>query len=244
MAEEKDDVAGETLAWAFSFPSIGGGRLDFASFRGRVLLVANTASFCGYTYQYEGLEKLHAAKAAAGLTVVGVPSQDFNQESADDATVKAFCQTRIQHRFSADRPFACAWCAGGTVLCLGERPAELATSVEFQQSADRAQRSRRGDIRIDRRAGWFEVVSCHRNGVVSCGLIVRRTEQRIKQQDGSDCTFRIKNKIPLCYGTDETGHMSPLGMIADPSLLRQSSRCGVTPCALRSRRPRPRTWVW
>ena len=60
-----------------------------------MLLVANTASFCGYTYQYEGLEKLHNAEAAAGLTVVGVPSQDFNQESADDATVKTFCETRF-----------------------------------------------------------------------------------------------------------------------------------------------------
>jgi glutathione peroxidase len=84
MAEEKDDVAGETLAWAFSFPSIGGGRLDFASFRGRVLLVANTASFCGYTYQYEGLENLHAAKAAAGLTVVGVPSQGCSTLDTDE----------------------------------------------------------------------------------------------------------------------------------------------------------------
>jgi hypothetical protein len=63
------------------------------------LLVANTASFCGYTYQYEGLKKLHAAKSAAGLTVIGVPSQDFNQESADNATVKTFCETRFDIDF-------------------------------------------------------------------------------------------------------------------------------------------------
>ena len=49
----------ETVAWDFGFPSIDEGRLDFGAFKGRVLLVANTASFCGYTYQYEGLEKLH-----------------------------------------------------------------------------------------------------------------------------------------------------------------------------------------
>jgi glutathione peroxidase len=97
MAADKDEVA-----WAFSFPSIDGGSLDLAAFKGRVLLVANTASFCGYTYQYEGLEKLHAARSAAGLTVIGVPSQDFNQESADNATVKAFCETR----FDIDFPLA------------------------------------------------------------------------------------------------------------------------------------------
>jgi glutathione peroxidase len=67
-----------------------------------VLLVTNTASFCGYTYQYEALEKLHAARASAGLAVIGVPSQDFNQESADNATVKAFCETR----FGIDFPMA------------------------------------------------------------------------------------------------------------------------------------------
>ena len=83
----------ENLAWDFDFPAIDEGRLDLATYRGHVLLVTNTASFCGYTYQYEGLETLHKAAAARGLTVIGVPSQDFNQESADNETVKAFCET-------------------------------------------------------------------------------------------------------------------------------------------------------
>ena len=64
----------EMLAWDFGFPSIDEGRLEFAAFRGQVLLVTNTASFCGYTYQYEGLEKLHKAGSPRGLTVIGVPS--------------------------------------------------------------------------------------------------------------------------------------------------------------------------
>jgi glutathione peroxidase len=94
MAAEKDQVA-----WTFKFPSIDGGSVDLADFKGRVLLVANTASFCGYTYQYEALEKLHAAKSPAGLTVIGVPSRDFNQEYADDASVKTFCETRFNIDF-------------------------------------------------------------------------------------------------------------------------------------------------
>lgn len=95
-------MADETLAWDFGFPSIEGGRLDFSALKGRVLLVTNTASFCGYTYQYDAMEKLHKARQAEGLTVVGVPSQDFNQESAEDATVKTFCETR----FGIDFPLA------------------------------------------------------------------------------------------------------------------------------------------
>ncbi len=92
----------EVLAWDFSFPAIEGGTLDFNAFRGKVLLVANTASFCGYTYQYEALQKLHEAREKAGLVVIAVPSQDFNQESADNKTVKDFCDAR----FGIDFPMA------------------------------------------------------------------------------------------------------------------------------------------
>ena len=92
----------ETLAWAFDFPAIDDGTLALGAFKGRVLLVANTASFCGYTNQYQGLEKLHTTLGPQGLTVIGVPSRDFNQESPDNATVKAFCQTN----FGIDFPLA------------------------------------------------------------------------------------------------------------------------------------------
>jgi glutathione peroxidase len=94
MAAGKDQTARD-----FSFPAIEGGVLDFAAFKGRVLLVTNTASFCGYTYQYEGLQKLHTDKSPAGLTVIGVPSRDFHQESPDDVTVKTFCETRFNIDF-------------------------------------------------------------------------------------------------------------------------------------------------
>jgi len=88
-----------STAWEFSFPAIEGGAVDLAAFKGRVLLVSNTASFCGYTYQYEGLQKLHDAEAARGVTVIGVPSRDFNQESPDNATVRAFGTTKYSIGF-------------------------------------------------------------------------------------------------------------------------------------------------
>jgi glutathione peroxidase len=92
----------EKLAWDFNFPAIEGGTLDLHSFSGHVLCVVNTASFCGYTYQYETLRKLHETRLGEGLTVIGVPSQDFNQESPDNKTVKTFCETQ----FGIDFPLA------------------------------------------------------------------------------------------------------------------------------------------
>jgi glutathione peroxidase len=92
-------AAEEKTAWDFSFPAIEGGTLALAQFRGRVLLVTNTASFCGYTYQYEGLEKLQRDLSPRGLTVVGVPSQDFGQESDSNGKVKAFCEATFSVKF-------------------------------------------------------------------------------------------------------------------------------------------------
>ena len=85
----------EQLAWGFTFPDIEGGTLDFAAHRGKVLLVVNTASFCGYTSQYDALQKLHDARAKEGLVVVGIPSQDFNQEAGTEAEVKRFCEANF-----------------------------------------------------------------------------------------------------------------------------------------------------
>jgi glutathione peroxidase len=65
---------------------------NLCQFTGNVLLVVNTASYCGYTPQYEGLEKLHARYAARGFAVLGFPSGDFgNQEKATNKEIAEFC---------------------------------------------------------------------------------------------------------------------------------------------------------
>lgn len=89
-------------AWAFEFPSIDEGLLRLAQFQGKVLLVVNTASFCGYTPQYRQLEALHLRLSPQGFAVIGVPSQDFGQESATNGEVKAFCEAT----FGVDFPMA------------------------------------------------------------------------------------------------------------------------------------------
>jgi glutathione peroxidase len=84
--------AAETLAWDFALPSLEGGTLDLGAFSGRVLLVTNTASFCGFAPQFGTLEKLNRSRATDGLTVIGMPSNDFNQEAATNAKVKELCE--------------------------------------------------------------------------------------------------------------------------------------------------------
>jgi glutathione peroxidase len=65
---------------------------DLCNYAGKVLLVVNTASYCGFTGQYEGLEKLHATYAPKGLVVLGFPSNDFGgQEPGDSKQIADFC---------------------------------------------------------------------------------------------------------------------------------------------------------
>jgi glutathione peroxidase len=64
------------------------------AYRGKLVLVVNTASRCGYTYQYEGLEKLYATYRERGLVVLGFPSNDFGgQEPGSEAQIQDFCRS-------------------------------------------------------------------------------------------------------------------------------------------------------
>ena len=80
--------------YSFEFTSIDGAKLPFDAWRGRPVLVVNTASFCGYTPQYRDLEALWRRYRDRGLVVLGVPSNDFGQqEPGNAAEIKQFCAT-------------------------------------------------------------------------------------------------------------------------------------------------------
>ena len=75
-----------------TFPSIDGGSLTIEDWRGQPVLVVNTASQCGFTGQYAGLQRLYDLYRDQGLVVLAVPSDDFNQELASASEVKEFCE--------------------------------------------------------------------------------------------------------------------------------------------------------
>lgn len=85
-------TAGAASAEDFTFKNIEGGEIKLSDYRGGPVLVVNTASMCGYTYQYEGLQKVQDELGPKGLTVLAVPSDDFNQEYDSNAEVKDFCE--------------------------------------------------------------------------------------------------------------------------------------------------------
>ncbi len=84
----------------FSVKTIDGKEKSLGDYRGNVVLVVNVASACGYTPQYDGLEKLHEEYAAKGLRVLGFPSNDFGaQEPGTEADIKSFCETKFGVKF-------------------------------------------------------------------------------------------------------------------------------------------------
>jgi glutathione peroxidase len=76
----------------FSFESIEGGDLSLSDFKGNPVLIVNTASRCGFTSQYDGLQTTYDKYRDKGLTVLAIPSNDFKQELAEDQKVKQFCK--------------------------------------------------------------------------------------------------------------------------------------------------------
>lgn len=76
----------------FKVESLSGGTIDFSKFKGKKILIVNTASECGYTPQYEGLEKLYKEQKG-NLVIVGFPANDFGaQEPGNNAAIAGFCK--------------------------------------------------------------------------------------------------------------------------------------------------------
>ncbi|MCA3256375.1 MAG: glutathione peroxidase [Alphaproteobacteria bacterium] len=87
-------------AWDINMTAIDGEPLPLSKYKGRVLLVVNTASFCGFTPQYKGLQALYDKYKDKGLTVVGVPSGDFmGQEYKSNKEVAEFCESTFGIKF-------------------------------------------------------------------------------------------------------------------------------------------------
>jgi glutathione peroxidase len=84
----------------FSAKTLDGREISLGEFKGKVLLIVNTASKCGFTPQYEGLEKLHREYGVRGLAVLGFPCNQFGaQEPGDAAEIASFCSLNFNVSF-------------------------------------------------------------------------------------------------------------------------------------------------
>ena len=84
----------------FTVTAADGRAVDMSAYAGRVILIVNTASQCGFTPQYEGLEALHRRYEAQGLTVLGFPCNQFGGQEPGDATeIANFCSTTYDVTF-------------------------------------------------------------------------------------------------------------------------------------------------
>lgn len=88
------DAADAKTAYDFSFKTLSGEQpMPLDDYKGKVLLVVNTASHCGFTKQYEGLEKLYQENKEKGFVVIGVPANDFGgQEPGSNEEIASFCK--------------------------------------------------------------------------------------------------------------------------------------------------------
>jgi len=85
--------APEGTAWRFEFQGLSAPKIPMTAFRGDVVLVVNTASKCGYTPQYEGLQRIHETFSGRGFSVLGIPTGDFGgQELASSEEIRSFCE--------------------------------------------------------------------------------------------------------------------------------------------------------
>ena len=89
----------EKKIYDFSIESITGKIINFKDYKNKVILIVNTASYCGFTKQYNDMQELWEKYRDRGLIVLGIPSNSFNQEKSDNSAVKEFCEVNFNINF-------------------------------------------------------------------------------------------------------------------------------------------------
>ena len=89
----------DKVLYDFKIESITGEVIDLNEFKNKVVLITNTASYCGFTKQYSDLQKLWQKYKEEGLIVLGVPSNSFNQEKSNEKDVRDFCEVNFNINF-------------------------------------------------------------------------------------------------------------------------------------------------
>jgi len=89
----------EKIFYDFKINSISGDIINLSEFKGKPVLIVNTASYCGFTKQYEDMQKLWENYREKGLIVLGIPSNSFNQEKNNNNEVKDFCEVNFNINF-------------------------------------------------------------------------------------------------------------------------------------------------
>ena len=89
----------EKIFFDFKIESITGELINFNDYRDKAILVVNTASYCGFTKQYEELQELWDTYKSKGLIVLGIPSNSFNQEKTNNLEIKKFCEVNFNINF-------------------------------------------------------------------------------------------------------------------------------------------------
>ena len=89
----------EKIFYDFKINSITGDQIDLKDFKGKPILIVNTASYCGFTKQYNDMQELWEKYRERGLIVLGVPSNSFNQEKNSNSGVKEFCEVNFNINF-------------------------------------------------------------------------------------------------------------------------------------------------
>ena len=89
----------ENIFYDFKINSITGDQIDLKDFKGKPVLIVNTASYCGFTKQYNDMQELWDKYREKGLIVLGIPSNSFNQEKNSNSGVKEFCEVNFNITF-------------------------------------------------------------------------------------------------------------------------------------------------